>query len=545
MIIGHYIAKTLKNFGINRIYGVAGESFLPILDGCHEYGIEFISARHESAAAMMAVAEGKITNRPGVVMVTRGPGAMHGAVGVHIADEEGTPLIYLIGQAQSHLRHKGAFQEMEFTDIFASFSKFSHELHQPNQIDGLLERAWLSAMNGRAGASILSFCEDILYQETHLVCPKNPPHINAIMAPPDVMSQLFFALQNAHHPLLILGGGSWYEDGLQAVQSFAHLWHIPVLTSFRRFDYFNNFHHCYAGRMGLGQAPHIPELIAKSDVIITVGCELRDIDTQGGKNFDSLHDGAQIFHIVDDANMIGRLISGDVNVIADYNQFAHALSLMPHEFDDDTPPIWVEWTQLCHQQYKDFASLDDDNANLLAQSVVFLQQILPQGTITTSGAGNYNYHLQRYWKYSRYLSFFGPINGVMGYSINAAIAAAFEMPARNVVCFAGDGCAMMSIGELSTIASHQLPILIIIANNNMLGTIDMHQNNSFQGRHIGVAQHNPDFVALAQSFGIKAAIASNIAELQHAVESIIKKSRITEPLLIELQLDGDNLSPTV
>ena len=544
-IVGHYIAQTLKNFGISRIYGVAGESFLPILDGCYEFGIDFIATRHEGGAAIMAASEGKLTNRPGIVMVSRGPGAMNGALGVHTADEESAPLIYIIGQAESHLRYKGAFQEMEFTQIFAPFSKMTFELQRAEDVVGLLEEAWLAALSDCPGPVVISLPEDILYHDIDCKPSPQPPQIYSAIAQPDMMADIYNTLQQAQKPLVIIGGSGWINDGIQAIQSFAHLWNIPVLTGFRRFDYFNNYHRCYAGRMGLGQAKHIPNVIQESDVIITIGCPLSDIDTYGGDNFKKQSPNSKHFHIINHRRNATRLADISVSVISDYNQFAHALSMMPYPFSDENHAIWQEWCDDCHEKYNQFSSPQDDNhQHLYAQTIHFLQNILPQGTITTAGAGNYNYLLQRYWKYSHFNSFCGAINGTMGYSIPAAIAAALNYPMRNVVCFAGDGCAMMTINELSTIAAYQLPILIVIVNNNMLGTIDMHQQKSFENRSIGIAQHNPNFVTLAQSFNIESYKVSHIDDLKQATKDIIKKSVIEKPLLLELVLDGDNLSPT-
>ena len=537
---GRILADALRLHGTDRVFCVPGESYLDLLDALYDIpAIQICVAKHEGAAANMAEADGKLTGRPGICLVTRGPGATHACVGVHTAFQDSTPLILLIGQVAREVRGREAFQEVEFRQMFAPFSKWVAEIEDAARIPEYLLRAFQTAASGRPGPVVLALPEDVL-SDTCSVADTAP--FRAVQASParTDMEQFRGELARARQPLVVVGGSGWTTAACAEFEQFANSSLLPVASSFRRQDLFPNQHPCYAGHLSFGLAPFLAGLVRDADLIIALGTRLGDVSTSGYTLLDAPRPKQRLIHIHADPAELGRVYQSDLAVNSSPANFAAVLeTLDPVE----TPP-WREWTGQAHANFLQFTSSTSQatptSAVDLTAVVTCLAAKLPPDAIVTNGAGNYTIWVHRFYSYRQRGSQLAPTSGAMGYGFPAAIAAKLRFPARTVVCFAGDGCFLMYPQELATALQCGAAVIVIVVNNGMYGTIRMHQERRFPGRVTGTNISNPDFVALAKSFGASAELVESTGQFSAAFDRAVQACK---PALLELRVDPKQITP--
>jgi acetolactate synthase-1/2/3 large subunit len=519
---------------------VPGESYLEVLNALYDAPeIQLVVCRHEGAAANMAEADGKLSMRPGIAFVTRGPGALHASVGVHTAFHDSTPMILFVGQVERASRGREAFQEIDVAAVFGPISKWAAQIDAPERIPEYVHRAFSVAMAGRRGPVVLSLPEDVL---TDVVAAPGALHrtVPVHQAPsPDDIARVRAALATAERPVLIVGGSGWDASALADLQSFAAANTLPVVASSRRQDLFDNRHPNYAGHLSLATSRALAARIEKADLIIALGARLSDVTTRGYTLVHAPRASQRIVHVYPDPGEIGRVYEADVGVVASHAAAASALAAMPHI----DPAPWRQWLADMRREYEQ--SVDPDSVSMagpvdLAAVVAHVDRRLPPDGIVTNGAGNYTIWLHRFFRYRTGHTQLAPTSGAMGYGLPAAVAAKLRYPARPVVCFAGDGCFMMYPQELATAIQHKAAIVVVVVNNSIYGTIRMHQERRYPGRVSGTSMVNPDLVAFARSFGAHAEAVTTTDEFAPAFERALAADRLT---LLDVRVDPSQLTP--
>jgi acetolactate synthase-1/2/3 large subunit len=539
---GQLLADQLVVQGCELAFCVPGESYLPLLDGlyAHRDRVRVVTCRHESAAANAADAYGKLTGRPGVCMVTRGPGATQAAVGVHTAAQDSTPLVLLVGQVASGHRGREAFQEIDCQAVFGSMAKGVFEIDDPARIPEIVASAFSLALGGRQGPVVISLPEDVLSAEAAAddaprVIARRPP------ADPAQVAQLRGLLEHAQRPLVLAGGGPWDTESCGQLAEWARACELPVAASFRRQDLIDNESANYVGDVGLGINPALAQRIRDCDLLIAVGPRLTEIETQGYTLPAAPVAPQTLVHVHPDPRELGRVYQPALGILAGMQSFAAALAA---DVRLDGSP-WSEWTRAARRDYERWSALPDragtDAPLDLSAAIRVLRDALPDDTIYCNGAGNYTVWVHRFTRYRRWGTQLAPQSGAMGYGIPAALAAQLLEPERAVVAFAGDGCFQMCGQELATMVAEHLPVLVIVANNRMLGTIRMHQERRFPGRVMATDLVNPDFAGLARAYGAFGERVEHAGELAGAIE---RARDAGGPALIELMTDPDALTPT-
>ncbi|MCT8974274.1 thiamine pyrophosphate-binding protein [Microbaculum marinisediminis] len=497
---GQLVVDSLLANGVSRIFGVPGESYLPILDALVDAPeIRFTVARHEGGAAMMAEAYGKLTGRPGVCLVTRGPGAANASSGVHVAAQDSTPMILLIGQISRDDTDREAFQEVDFTAVFGSQVKWAAQVNDTARLPEYMARAFSCAMSGRPGPVVLALPEDVLSASAETVSAV--PSTASVAAPaPEQVAAFRDRLMAAERPLVVVGGAGWGPDDPARLVAFAERWALPVVCSFRRQDRFPNDHPNYGGDAGLGVNPALAGRIRDSDLIVALGARLSDSMTSSYTLMDSPRPRQGLVHIHADPDELGRVYQPEIAINSGISSFLQAIGTLPPPED----PAWTDWTSQINADYRKWsdAATDVPGDFNLGEAVIWLRENLPEDAVITNGAGNYSVWVHRFFRHRRPLTQLAPTSGSMGYGLPAAIAASLHSPERPVVAFAGDGCFQMTCQELGTIAENGLKIIVVVVNNGMYGTIRMHQENHYPKRVSGTDLFNPDFVALARAYGL-------------------------------------------
>ena len=539
---GRILVDALRQHGTDRLFCVPGESYLDVLDALHDTPeIDTIVAKHEGAAANMAEADGKLTGRPGICFVTRGPGATHASIGVHIAFQDSTPMILFIGQVARAHRGREAFQEVDYVQMFGPLAKWVAEIDDIARIPEIVARAFHVATSGRPGPVVLALPEDVLDGSAEVADTAAYRPAASAPAPGDA-DALRAALRAASRPLVIAGGANWNEEARTALAAFAHAWNLPVTCGFRRQDLFDNRDANYAGHMSLGINPRLAERVRQADLVIAVGTRLGDITTDGYTHLAVPRPAQKLVHIHADANELGRVYQPDLAINAGVGHAADMLQgLRPPA---DIP--WADWTASAREDYLAFtavpAAAPDYQGVDMGPVVNMLDGLLPDEAILSNGAGNYSVWLHRFYRYKQGRTQLAPTCGAMGYGFPAAIAAKLRHPERDVVCFAGDGCFLMYPQELATAMQYGAPCIVIVVNNGMYGTIRMHQEKRFPGRVSGTGIHNPDFVALARSFGAY----GELVESTDAFAAAFGRARASGlPALLELRTDPRQITPAM
>jgi acetolactate synthase-1/2/3 large subunit len=536
---GRILADALRLHGVDRVFCVPGESYLDLLDALYDMPeIQIVVAKHEGAAANMAEADGKLTGRPGICMVTRGPGATHASVGVHTAFQDSTPMILLVGQVARNVRGREAFQEVEFRQMFAPLAKWVAEIEDPARIPEYMLRAFHCATSGRAGPVVLALPEDVLAESAAVPDTARFQSVRAAPSPGD-MDALRAELVRAQRPLVIVGGSGWTDEACADLANFVETNALPVAASFRRQDLLDNAHPSYIGHLTLGMAPYMSKRVRSADLVIAMGCRLGDVTTGSYNVIPVPRENQRLVHIHAGSEELGRVHHANVAINAAPALFAPAL----RRLDPIADPPWRSWTKEGRQEFVAFSAPSDKARPKGVDFAVVVSNLakrLPADALICNGAGNYTVWVHRFFKYKRRATELAPVSGSMGYGFPASIAAKLRYPNRVSVCFAGDGCFLMYAAELATALQFGAAVIVIVVNNGMYATIRMHQERRFPGRVSGTDLQNPDFVALAKSFGAYAERVDSTEEFDSAFERALESGR---PALLELRVDPNQITP--
>jgi acetolactate synthase I/II/III large subunit len=534
------IVERLRAHDTRQVFTVAGESYLDVLDALYDAraALHVVTCRHEAAAANMAEATAKLTGRPGVAFVTRGPGLTHASIGVHTAQQDATPMVLFVGEIAREDRWRRAFQEVDLSQTFADLAKGVVRIDIASRAGELVDRAFQLAQSGRPGPIIVGLPEDVLGEpyEAADITPAAAPILKTAV---EVSDGIAARLAAAHRPLVWLGGGQWSAAAVDAVRKFVEAWDLPVVTSFRRKDLFPNDHACYAGELGFGAMTSLVQRVRESDTILVLGASLGDVETGGYQWLDRSSTGERLIHVHADSGTLGAVFPTQLSVQAHPGEVAAGLS---HRTPPSGGPMpWSPWTRAAHAEQAAFME-PVPVTGAVNLSLVFreLRAQLPQSALIANGAGNYAAWLHRFFSHNEFPTQVAPGSGAMGYAVPAAIAAKLAFPRQEVVCVAGDGCFLMSSQELATAVALDLRIVFLVVNNGSYGTIRMHQELRYPGRPIATTLSNPDFVALARAYGLGAWRVAATAEFGAALEAARAHAG---PALIELVTSIDDISP--
>ncbi|MGV3570110.1 MAG: thiamine pyrophosphate-binding protein [Ramlibacter sp.] len=530
------LVDQLKIHGVDHVFCVPGESYLAVLDALHDAdGIRVVTCRHEGAAAMMADAHGKLSGRPGICMVTRGPGATNGSAGLHVAMQDATPMIMFIGQVARPMMEREAFQEVDYRRAFGQFAKWVAEVDDPRRIPELVSRAFHTATSGRPGPVVLALPEDML-DEMVAVTDARPwqPVQPAPGAP--ALEELAGRLEGAQRPLLLLGGGGWDAQAAADMQAFAQRLGVPVAAVFRRQDRFDNRHPCYPGDVGIGINPKLAARVRSADLLVAIGARLGEMTTGGYTLIDLPVPQQALVHVHADPEELGRVYAPTQAIVAGPRAMAAALAglqVRPNA-------AWAAWTAAARDDYLGWLEAPRSPGKLqMGEVMKWLDANLPEDAIVTNGAGNFATWVHRFYRYKGFGTQLAPTSGSMGYGLPAAIAAKIVHPGRTVVCVAGDGDFMMTSQELATAVQHDAPVILLIVNNGMYGTIRMHQERHYPGRVVATDLWNPDFLTLAAAYGAHAERIEQAQEFPAAFERARASGRLA---VIDLRIDPEALT---
>lgn len=546
---GHLIVECLVEQGVELAFGVPGESFLAVLDGFHAYGerIRFVVNRQEGGAAFMAEAHGKLTGRPGVCFVTRGPGATNASIGVHNAFQDSTPMVLFVGDVGSDFRDREAFQEVDYGSFFGpstkGFAKRVERIDDADRIPEYVARAFATAMNGRPGPVVVVLPEDML-RKTTSARPLRRVEAVEPWSDPGALRTLRELLLKSQRPLVIAGGGGWTTQAAQALQRFAENWKLPVANAFRFQDTFDNHHPLYAGDVGIAINPKLADRVRQSDLILAIGPRLGEMTTSGYTLLEAPKPRQTLVHIHASAEELNRVYQADLAINAGMSSAARSLEVLSAPID--LP--WEAWTAAAHADY--IANLEPQAlAGLPAETprgavdmvavVGLLQKHLPPDTAITNGAGNFASWVHRYFRYHGLAkgakTQLAPTSGAMGYGVPAGIAANLAT-GRVAFTIAGDGDFLMTGQELATASQHGAKSIIVLLNNSMFGTIRMHQEREYPAKVSGTELRNPDFCALAKAYGYAAERVTETAQFEGALMRALAADTGT---LIEIPLDPE------
>ncbi|MDX6465377.1 MAG: acetolactate synthase large subunit [Gaiellaceae bacterium] len=530
---GKLLVDQLVVHGADTVFSVPGESFLAVLDGLYDAPIRLITCRHEAGAANMADAYGKLTGRPGIAVVTRGPGATHASVGVHTAFQDSTPLILLVGQVASDQVEREAFQEVDYRRMFGPMAKWVAQIDRTDRIPEYVARAFSTACAGRPGPVVLALPEDMLAGETD-AADALPFHVLQPHPGAEQIEALRGMLERAERPLAILGGAGWSARTAQDMRAFLEANAIPAGAAFRRQDSLDNDSPSYVGDVGIGINPKLAARVRESDLLLVVGPRLGEMTTSGYTLLEPPTPMQPLVHVHPGAEELGRVYRAELPILSGMEHFAAAVRELRVE------PRWREWTASARSDYEAWQQHGPMPGALdLGDCVAHLRERMPDA-IVTNGAGNFSVWAHRFWRWHDHGTQAAPTSGAMGYGVPAAVAAKAVSPDRTVICFAGDGDFLMSGQELATAVQHDLPILVIVVNNGMYGTIRMHQERHFPGRVIGTELLNPDFAAYARAFGAHGETVTSTAEFAGALDRALASGGSA---LLELQIDPEAINP--
>jgi acetolactate synthase I/II/III large subunit len=533
---GRLLVAQLEVNGADLVFCVPGESYLPILDALYDSPIRLISCRHEAAAANMAEAYGKLTGRPGVCLVTRGPGATHASVGVHTAAQDSTPMLLLVGQVPRGHLGREAFQEMDYETFFGSTARWVGRADTAARIPELVARGMAAALSARPGPAVLALPEDVLFEECD-VPDADPVRLAGPRPSEEDLTRLRDLLGGAERPLVIVGEGGWSPDAAEDALAFCEASALPVAASFRCQDYVDNRSPVYAGHLTIGLDPGLARRVEEADLLVAVGGRLGDVATGGYTLLDVPRPRQTLVHIHPDPAELGAVYEPDLAIVSGLPEFtAAARALEPVRSSSQ------EWTETARADYLRSLEHRAMPGELdLGEVMAALRERLPADAIITSGAGNFTVWAHRFYVFSVYPSQLAPRSGAMAYGVPAALAAKALYPGRAVVCIAGDGDFLMSGQELATAAQYGLAVVVLVVNNSMYGTIRMHQERLYPGRVVGTDLVNPDFAAYAAAFGAHGEVVERTEDFEPALERALAAGR---PALVELRVDPEGISPS-
>ncbi len=534
---GQVLADALVAHGSELAFCVPGESYLGLLDGLygHRDAFRIVNCRHEGAAANAADAYGKLTGRPGLCFVTRGPGATHAATGIHTARQDSTPLIMLVGQVARDERGRESFQELDYEAVFGPMAKWAFELDDPERIPEIVARAYTEATSGRPGPVVLALPEDVLAAEVEV---EDAPRYRAVRPAPSAESleELGALLEASERPFVLVGGGPWDAGAAEAFTRWAEGCGLPVGATFRRQDVVDNLSPSYAGDVGIGVNPKLAQRIRDCDLLLAVGTRLAEIETQGYTLPAPPVAPQPLVHVHPDPGELGRVYQPSLAVLSGVAEFAAAAPVVDGS-------RWTEWTAAARADYEawlEHAEAPGDGVDL-GEVIAHLRDALDDDAVLTNGAGNFSGWVARFYQWRRFGTQLGPQSGAMGYGVPAALAAKLLHPERDVIAFAGDGDFQMCGMELATAVQEGLAIIVIVVNNGTYGTIRMHQERRFPARVIATDLANPDFAGLARAYG------AHGERIEHAAafpEALQRARTCGGPALIELMTDPEALTTT-
>ena len=545
------LVDALLSEGVDTVFCVPGESYLAVIDAL--YGvreqIRLIVCRHEGSAAFMAEAYAKASGRPGVCFVTRAPGATQASIGLHTAHQDSTPLVLFIGQASSEMLDREAFQEVDYRRVFGPMVKWVGQVDDPSRMPEMVSRAFHTALLGRRGPVVLALPEDVLSSRVN-----TPPNIaKAVRVPqlaptPGDIQELLGLLASSQRPLVVLGGTGWTPQAVENIRLFIKATGVPVACSFRRQDLFDNRDPHFIGVLGLGADPALHEAVKSSDLLILMGARMGEVPSAGYTLIQSPQPSQKLVHAMPSPDELGKVYRPDLSMVVTMPALAASLAACVPSVE--LPGRFESFRKTCRESYERYSQPTDMArsgalalAGTLDQAHVWhaLNAALPQDVVITNGAGNYTAYLHRYYRYTSFGSQIAPTSGAMGYGLSAAIGAKLARPNRPVVCVAGDGCFMMSSHELITAVRLGLPIVVLVFDNQMYGTIRMHQERWFPERVHATDLENPDFVALALAHGAQAKVIQSIESL---ITALLDGFKAKGPTLLHIRTDPERIGPS-
>jgi acetolactate synthase-1/2/3 large subunit len=534
---GRILVDQLRIQGVDLAFGVPGESYLDVLDALYDARdvLRFVICRQEGGAAYMAEAYGKLTGRPGVCFVTRGPGASNAAIGVHTAFQDSTPMILFVGQVGGDFVEREAFQEIDYRRMYGPMAKWVAQIDRADRIPEYVSHAFHTACAGRPGPVVLALPEDMLTAQAAVADAGPAKRIQAHPGDHQIR-ELMSLLGRAERPLMILGGSGWSAEACAAIQRFGETADVPVGTAFRFQDLFDNRHPNYAGDVGIGINPKLAARVKEADLLLVVGARLGEMTTSGYSLVASPQPGQKLVHVHAGAEELGRVYRADLPVNSGMAEFAAAVA----QIGGIDATRWSDWTRRAHADYLEWIRPQPMPGTLdLALVVKHLADTLPRNAIITNGAGNYTGWVHRYYRYAPFRTELAPTSGAMGYGVPSAVAAKLVHPHRIVVSFSGDGCFLMNGQELATAVQYGANVAFIVVNNGMYGTIRMHQEREYPGRVSGSELRNPDFAALARAYGAHGELVERTTDFAAAFERAITAGR---PALLELRIDPEAIT---
>ena len=525
----HALVETLENQGVDRVFCVPGESYLDVLDALRDSSIETVVARQEGGAAMMAEADAKLTGRPGVVFVTRGPGAANASSGVHVAQQDSTPLVLFAGQVARAARGRDAFQELDFGAFYGGMAKSVAEPDDPDRVPGVVANAFQAAMSDRPGPAVVSLPEDMLGEPCRTPA-RDPVEVEGVDADGASVRAFDARLQAAQRPLVVVGGSVWRREDADALRAFAKTAGVPVACVFRRQHLFDHEHPHYAGDIGIGVNPALRRAVGETDLLVLLGTRFSEIPSQSYA-LPLAH--TPVVHVHPDASELQRVHRAELAVQARPGAFVAASAARGERsaYVDGLHASYLEWSRLPHPSPGEMT---------MGKVMATLRELDDPDLIVTNGAGNYSGWVHRFHRFRRFGTQVAPTSGSMGYGLPAAVAAKLRHPDRTVVCFAGDGCFQMTGQELATAVQYDAPVIVLVVDNGMYGTIRMHQERIFPGRVHATSLTNPDFAALARAYGAYGERVERDAQFPTA---FARAREAGVPAVLHLVVDPEAITP--
>ena len=534
---GEILVDALRIHGVDMAFCVPGESYLAVIDAMYDARdrMRLIVCRQEGGAAFMAEAYGKLTGRPGVCFVTRGPGATNASIGVHTAYQDSSPMILFIGQVGGDVVEREAFQEVDYRRMFGQLAKWVAQIDRPERIPEYVSHAFHLAVAGRPGPVVLALPEDMLAAPGAVASSRPYQRVKPHPGAAD-LQRLHEMLSASQRPLVILGGGDWSAAACADIQVFLERWSLPATCSFRRQDLLDNRHPQYAGEIGIGISAELKKRVREADLVVTLGARLGEMTTGGYTLFEIPQPRQRFVHVHPGIDELGRVYEAELMINAGMAEF----SSQAKGLDAPASPAWRAWTESLREEYLEtIEPVQTPGALNLSVAIGWLRQRLPAGSILTNGAGNFSGWVQRFYQYTGFRTQLGPTNGAMGYGVPAAIAAKLVHPERMVLCFSGDGDYLMTGQELATAVQYGAAVIFLVINNGMYGTIRMHQEREYPARVYGTALRNPDFAALARAYGAHAELVERTEDFAPAFE---RAAVAGKPALIELRIDPEAIT---
>ena len=535
---GQILVDCLRLHGVDTVFCVPGESYLAALDAFHDAQdqINLIVCRQEGGVTNMAEAWGKMTGKPGVAFVTRGPGATNASIGIHTAQQDSTPVILFVGQVGRDMMEREAFQEIDYRRMFGEMTKWVAQIDNPARVPEMVGRAFHIATSGRPGPVVLALPEDM--QTERADAEDGQPYSSTQASPgPADITKFREMLSAAQKPLVLAGGGGWTPQACADLAAFAEQNQLPVALAFRRQDLMDNRHPNFAGVIGLGINPNLKKRLDETDLLIAIGPQLGEI-VSGGYTYFSFPKPKQTFvHISSGVDELGKVYQADLGINSGMAEFCAAARDM---LSVATP--WKGDTAAAHKDYIAFSTPSTMPGDVnYAEIVGWLSDNLPENSVITNGAGNYTVWVHRFFRYKQYATQLAPQSGAMGYGVPSGVSAGVRHHDRVVVSFSGDGCFQMNCQEIGTAVQHNAKVIFIVVNNGMYGTIRMHQETHYPKRKSATDLVNPDFAAFARAYGAHGETVTKTGDFEAAFE---RCRAVTGPSLIELVVDPDAVLPT-